>query len=57
VGEYQAIIAYLGVTFVVFVGAVFWVVYERWTKWRHESREYPKNQDQSHHPGTANGHA
>lgn len=59
--EYQALVAYLGVTLIVFIGALLWQRYRRSVKRRLNIkgyRDYDSSADEEHHThaGAAKGH-
>jgi len=57
--EYQALVAYIGVAFAVFIGAIVWNKYRRWVKRHLDIRGYqnpPEEEEQQHPTGAAKGH-
>ena len=56
--EYTALLAYIGVTLVVFVGALVWKRCGAWIKRRLNIEDYQRHTpDKDHHANTAHGHS
>ena len=49
-GEYEAVLAYFGVTFVIFLGGLLWSKYRKFIKRRLNIADYQHTQTHDHHP-------